>query len=293
MPRATVGEIELEYESFGDPAQGPIVLIMGLGAQMIAWEDEFCQALADRGRFVVRFDNRDAGLSTRLHGAKAPPLGTVALRAAQGLETAEVPYQLRHMAADVVGLLDTLGLSAAHLVGASMGGMIAQELAIRWPERVRTLTSIMSSTSEPGLPPPRPQAAATLVTPLPTQREAYVDAAVELLAALAGAGYPLERERARARVARAYDRGGPYAAGFLRQFTAILASGSRREALAGVRAPTLVIHGDDDPLIPVEAGQATARAVPGARLLLIPGMGHDLPSGAWPQLLDALAAHTA
>lgn len=293
MPRAAVPTIELEYECFGDPTRPPVVLIMGLGAQMIAWEEELCAALAARGRYVVRFDNRDVGLSTRLHGVKAPPLWTVMARAAAGLTTEEVPYRLRDMAADVVGLLDALGLASAHIVGLSMGGMIAQELAIGWPGRVRTLTSIMSSTGEAGLPLARPAAAATLMTPLPKERGAYVAAAVEVLAVLAGAGHPLDRVRARARVERAYDRaGGLYPAGFQRQLTAILASGSRREALAAVRAPTLVIHGDDDPLVPLAAGEATARAIPGARLLVIPGMGHDLPQGTWPQIIDALVAHT-
>lgn len=289
MPRARANGIELEYESFGRAGDPPLLLVMGLGAQMILWHDEFCGALAERGFHVTRFDNRDVGRSTWLDAAGMPDvLG--ALAAAGAGQPIDAPYRLSDMAGDAVALLDTLGAGSAHVVGASMGGMIAQTLAIEHPARVRTLTSIMSTTGHPGLPPARPEAMALLMAPLPTERAAQIERSVEASRVIGSPAYPSDPAELRALAERAYDRGiNP--PGFARQLVAILASGSRRAALAGVRVPTLVIHGDADPLVPVEAGRDTAAAVPGARLLELPGMGHDLPRALWPAVVDAIVEH--
>lgn len=289
MPRARANGIELEYESFGRAGDPPLLLVMGLGAQMILWHDEFCGALAERGFHVTRFDNRDVGRSTWLDAAGMPDvLG--ALTAAGAGQPIDAPYRLSDMAADAAALLDTLGAGSAHVVGASMGGMIAQTIAIEHPARVRTLTSIMSTTGHPGLPPARPEAMALLMTPMPAERAAQIERSVEAARVIGSPAYPSDPAELRALAERAYDRGiNP--PGFARQLVAILASGSRRAALAGVRVPTLVIHGDADPLVPVEAGRDTAAAVPGARLLELPGMGHDLPRALWPAVVDAIVEH--
>jgi pimeloyl-ACP methyl ester carboxylesterase len=202
------------------------------------------------------------------------------------------PYTLRDMAADAVGLLDALDIESAHVVGVSMGGMIAQEMAIGYPDRVRTLTSIMSSTGNPKLPPPRPEAAAILVTPAPTDREGYLEHSLQVWHVLNGPAFPLDEERARTRAGNNFDRGlSP--AGTMRQLAAILGSGSRREALTAVTVPTLVIHGDADPLVPVEGGIDTAETIPGAELLIIEGMGHDLPPAVAPRVIEAIVRHAA
>jgi pimeloyl-ACP methyl ester carboxylesterase len=282
-----VNGIQIVYDTFGDPSAPPLLMIMGLGAQMIDWDEEFCAQLAARGYWVIRFDNRDVGLSTRFDEAGVPNV----LAMMQAPEQAvEVPYTLRDMADDAVGLLDALRIEAAHVVGASMGGMIAQTVAIHHPERVRTLTSIMSTTGDPSLPPPKPEAAAILVTPAPTDRQGHLEYAIKTWQVLNGPVYPLDEDRTRERAGRSFDRGlSP--AGTARQLAAILASGSRKEALRSVSAPTLVIHGDADPLVPVEGGIDTANAIPGAELVIVEGMGHGLPVEVWPQVIDAIARH--
>jgi pimeloyl-ACP methyl ester carboxylesterase len=291
MPIARTDGIEIAYETFG-PADGrPLLLIMGLAAQMILWDDEFCAALAARGHRVIRFDNRDVGLSTKLDAAGMPD-AAAAMQAALLGERIAAPYLLRDLAADGVGLLDALGIPAAHVVGASMGGMIAQTMAITYPARVLSLTSIMSTTGERSLPPARPEAAAVLLLPAPADRAGNVERAVHIFRTIGSPGFPFDEARVRDLAGRSYDRCfSP--AGAARQLVAILASGSRREALAAVTIPTLVIHGRDDPLIPLEAGLDTARAVPGAELLVIDGMGHDLPRAAWPEIVERIGALTA
>ena len=275
MPRARANGIEIEYETFGDPADPTLLLVMGLGGQMILWPEELCSDLAARGLHVVRFDNRDVGRSTWLEQAGMPDVAGALGAALQG-RPIPAPYLLRDMAADAVGLLDALGVDIAHVVGASMGGMIAQTLAIEHPARVRTLTSIMSTTGHPGLPQARPEAMAVLLTPPPADRAGSLDAAVRTWRTIGSPGFPFDEAEVRRRAALAFDRG-VNPPGVARQLVAILASGSRREALRGVRAPTLVIHGLADPLVPVEGGRDTAQAVPGAELLEFEGMGHDLP----------------
>lgn len=288
MPRAAANGIELEYDSFGS---GPaIVLIMGIGTQMIAWDEEFCLALAARGFRVLRFDNRDIGLSTWLDPLGLPRLPALAARAALGLPV-QAPYTLSDMAKDTVGLLDHLGLRRAHLVGASMGGMIAQQVAIEAPERLASLTSIMAT---PGgarhLLGAQPAALRAFAGPRPKSKEEGLDFIVALYRVLHGGQTPFPEARVRARAAEAIARAW-HPAGFPRQLAAILASGDRTRALGAVRVPTLVLHGEADPLIPVSAGRATAAAIPGARFQLVPKMGHFLPPEAFDTLVEAIAGH--
>ncbi|WP_248959244.1 alpha/beta fold hydrolase [Sphaerisporangium perillae] len=280
MNRATTNGIELAYDAFGPPAGRPLLLIMGLGAQMISWDEEFCEMLAERGHRVVRFDNRDAGLSTHLHEAGMPDLGGAAAP----------PYLLEDMADDTAGLLDALGWDAAHVVGASMGGMIAQTFAIRHPARTLSLTSIMS-TPGPQIGAPTEAAMAALLSRSAADRDAVVSRALEMWEVIGSPGYPMDAERV-ARVAgegfdRAYDP-----AGFGRQFAAIRGSGDRTAALRELTVPALVVHGEADPLVQLPGGVATAEAIPGAKLLTFPGMGHDLPRPLWPEIADAVTELT-
>jgi pimeloyl-ACP methyl ester carboxylesterase len=289
MPRAVANGIELEYEVFGDEHQPPVVLIMGFASQMIVWDEGFCRALAHRGLRVIRFDNRDVGLSTKVDHLGTVNLGAALIAQRLGRPIAP-PYTLDDMADDVAGLLDWLGLASAHVCGASMGGMIAQTLAFRRPERVRSLTSIMSTTGDPALPQAELRARGVLLEPAPADREGYAEHAVKVWRTLGSPGFPFDQERVRERGRRAYDRG-IFPKGIVRQLTAIIAHGSRRERLRGVVAPTLVIHGEDDPLIPLGGGQDTAHWIDGARLVTIPGMGHDLPLEVWPLVVDEISRH--
>ncbi len=253
--------------------------------QLVGRDEAWCQGLADRGYWVIRFDNRDVGLWTKFDSVGIPNLPALI----QG-QTVAVPYLLDDMALDAVGLLDALEIAAAHIVGISMGGMIAQTVVINHPERVRTLTSIMSTTGDPGLPPPTREAGQFHFTPAPTQREPYLEYSLKVSHILAGSGFPFDEERARDYAGRAFDRGlNP--AGFGRQLAAVLASGSRKSALRSVAIPTLVIHGDADPLIPVEGGKDTDASIPGAKLMIIEGIGHNLPLEVWSQIFDMISAH--
>jgi pimeloyl-ACP methyl ester carboxylesterase len=290
MARARLNGIEIEYETFGDRGAPPLLLIMGLGGQLLLWDEEFCAELADRGRFVIRYDNRDVGLSTKLDHAGEPNLLEVMQAAATG-GSVESAYTLGDMADDAAGLLDALQLDSAHVVGASMGGMIAQTLVLRRAERVRSLTSIMSTTGNPDLPPPKPDALAALMRPRVEEREAAIEQAVSLQRIIGGTAFPLDPERTRQLAARCYDRSF-YPAGIARQLAAVMASGNRAPALASVRIPTLVVHGDADPLVPLDGGRDTADAIPAAELLVIEGLGHELPPQVWPRVIDAISAHT-
>jgi len=284
MPNLSANGIRIEYEEFGDRSRPPLLLIMGLGAQMILWPEEFCEQLAGRGHRVIRFDNRDVGKSTWFDDLGVPD--------ALMRQPVAAPYLLRDMAADAVGVLDALGIDTAHIVGASMGGMIAQSVAIDFPSRVRTVTSIMSSTGNPDLPPASPDAMGVLLAPPPTTRDEAIERSVSVFRTIGSPGFPFDEAEMRERAARAFDRGfNP--AGTVRQLVAILASGSRKQALGAVRVPALVIHGKDDPLVPFPAGQDTAAAIPGAELLAIDGMGHDLPRALWPRFVDRISALTA
>ena len=286
---AQANGIALCYDTFGDPLAPPLLLIMGLASQMIAWDDEFCAQLAARGYRVIRFDNRDIGLSTRFTEAGVPDVAAAFMAAMQG-KPVSAPYLLSDMADDAVGLLDALGIDKAHVVGASMGGAIGQTLAIRHAQRLRTLTSIMATTGAPGLPPPTPEALAMLFKPTPTDQAAYFESYCQTWKLLRAGSFPPDEARDLARAGQIFARGlNP--AGVARQLTAIVASGSRKEALAAVRVPTLVIHGDADPLVPVACGVDTAGSIPNASLLIIEGMGHALPITLWPRIIDAIAAH--
>jgi pimeloyl-ACP methyl ester carboxylesterase len=291
MPRAKTNGIEIEYEEFGAASGRPLLLIMGLGAQMVLWEEAFCEQLAERGHRVIRYDNRDVGLSSKLDAAGMPDV-MAAMGASMARRPVSAPYTLSDMAADAVGLLDALDIPKAHIVGASMGGMIAQTLAIEHPARVLTLTSIMSTTGNPALPPPSPQALSALIMPPPADRDAAIERGLHMFRIIGSPGFPLDEERIRRLAGRSWDRGGFHPQGVARHLVAILASGSRKEKLAAVRVPTLVIHGDADPLVPYTGGLDTAEAVPGATLLTIEGMGHDLPAEVWPRIIEGICELT-
>ena len=284
--RTPVGDVDIAYETFGDPADPPLLLVMGLATQMLGWDERFCLLLADRGFHVIRFDNRDIGLSTHLTEAGVPDLAALIA----GDPTAPAPpYTLLDMARDVDGLLTALGLESAHVVGASMGGMIAQQLAIGYPHRVRSLTSIMSTTSrEVGAA--RPEAMAAIFLPPPADPDQAAERALDVYRAIGSPGYPLDESRLADVARRAFARG-HHPAGVARQFSAIVVSPDRAPGLRDLSVPTLVIHGEDDPLVQVDGGRATAAAVPGARLVVVPGMGHDLPEPLWQQLVDEIVAH--
>jgi pimeloyl-ACP methyl ester carboxylesterase len=292
MPRARANGIELEYDTFGSAGDPTLLLIMGFGAPMILWREEFCEMLAARGLHVVRFDNRDCGLSTHLdHLAVADDLASVGSAGLRGAPVA-APYTLSDMAQDAVGLLDFLGVPRAHVAGASMGGMIAQTLALEHPERVRTLISIFSTTGAADMPPPKPEAMAALLAPVETDRAKAIERGLAMSRALGSPGYPFDEADERALLERMFDRG-MSAAGNARQLRAVAAAPSRREQLGALRMPTLVIHGIEDPIVRLEAGRDTAAAIPGAELVEIEGMGHDLPRALWPTLVDAIAKHAA
>lgn len=288
MPIANANGIRICYEELGSRSGRPLLLIMGLGSQMIYWRNDFCQLFVERGYRVIRFDNRDIGQSTWFDDAGMPNIPAIMQAAFTG-QPVEVPYKLSDMAADAAGLLDALDIPSAHVVGASMGGMIAQTLAIEHPQRVRSLTSIMSTTGDADIPPPRPEAMAVLLTPPPTGREEAIERTVQVFRTIGSPGFPFDEREVRAIGTEAFDRGAN-PAGVARQLAAILGSGSRTAALRNVNVPTLVIHGKDDPLVPLAGGERTASAIPGARTLFIDGMGHDLPRPLWPRIVEAICA---
>jgi pimeloyl-ACP methyl ester carboxylesterase len=283
----TVGDVELCYERFGDPADPAMLLVMGLGTQMLGWDEELCATLAARGFHVVRFDNRDIGRSTKLSHLAPPSLRQLALR-----DRRAASYSLADMADDAIGLLDHLGIERAHVVGASMGGMIAQTIAIRHPGRVRSLVSIMSNTGARLTGRPALRVLPIFLKRAPRSREGYIEHTVKLFEAIGSPSFERDEAHFRTMLGRAYDRGiDP--AGSARQLAAILADGDRAPQLRRLDVPALVIHGTADRLINPSGGRATARAIPGARLLLIEGMGHDLPRAAWPRIVEAIADNAA
>ena len=286
---ATANGLTLCFETFGAREKPALLLIMGLGAHMIQWDETFCEALAARGFFVIRFDNRDVGRSSKIE--MAPNALASALQTAMTLKPFSPPYLLADMAADSVGLLDALKIDTAHIVGASMGGAIAQKIALLYPERVKTLVSIMSTTSERDLPPPNPQVREIFFKPPPRDADEYVKANVEAWRLMRGDDDPDEVARDERRARRAAQRAPLCPEGGARQMLAMLGSGGRRSRLIAVKAPTLVIHGADDPLVPLPCGEDTARSIPGARLLVLDKMGHALPRRVWAPILEAIAAH--
>ena len=270
--------IGIAYERFGDPDAPPVLLVMGLGRQMLGWRDEFCLALVARGVHVIRFDNRDVGLSTHLHDALPPDV-----MAALGGDFSSATYTLSDMAADTVGLLDALGLESAHIVGASMGGMIAQTVAIEYPDRVRSLTSIMSTTGDTTVGQATQEALGVLLSAPATSRREAIERTVSTYRVIGSPAFDFDEEGVRERAGIAYDRAyDPL--GAARQFVAILASGDRTAGLRAVTVPALVLHGAEDPLVDLSGGRATADAVPDAELVVFDGMGHDLPRELWPEI---------
>ncbi|WP_415954328.1 alpha/beta fold hydrolase [Streptomyces sp. KLOTTS4A1] len=293
MPIADVPSgVSIAYDTFGDPADPPVLLVMGFGAQMISWHEDFCRMLAGRGHYVIRYDNRDCGLSTKFDAHPVDMTRFIDVVSAGEIAAAQamIPYTLQDMADDGLGLLTTLGISRAHIFGSSMGGMIAQTMAITHPERCVTLTSMMSSTGESAYGQPSPAAQQVLFSPKPADRAGYVNAS-EGEVAWASRRY-VDIDGIRELAARSYDRA-YYPAGTGRQLGAMILSGSRAEALTSLTVPTLVIHGLDDTLIDPSGGKRTAELVPGAELVLLPDMGHDRPRELWPAIIDAVAAHTA
>jgi pimeloyl-ACP methyl ester carboxylesterase len=281
---APTNGIELCYQEMGDPDGEPLLLVMGLATQMIAWDEEFCGMLAERGFRVVRFDNRDIGRSTRIKAAGMPGKLDMFLG-----RRATAPYLLRDMAADTFGLMDHLEIDSAHVVGASMGGMIAQTTAIERPERVRSITSIMSTTGSRRVGHPSYRTFGLLLGKPPREREAAIERVVKTFKTIGSPGYPFEEERVRRIAGRSFDRGHSEA-GIARQLHAITASGDRTPALRKLDLPALVIHGKNDVLVNPSGGRATAKAIPGARLKLVEGMGHDLPRALWPTFVEEIAA---
>ena len=291
MGRVSANGLEFEYEEFGDAESPPVILIMGLSLQMIAWPPQFCEALVDAGFRVIRFDNRDIGLSSKLHGEKAPGMGQFLLAQLFGMPF-KAPYTVVDMAKDTLGIMDALDIQSAHLVGASMGGMIAQNVAAMAGDRVRSLTSIMSSSGDRRLPGPKWEVRRAVLgrRTRGKGKEAEIERLMKLFHIIGSSKYPRNDEQMREMVTQAVERS-YYPQGFLRQFAGILADGSRVQRLRGITVPTLVIHGDDDCLIPVEGGRHTAECIPGARLEIIEGMGHDLPAPLLEQLAEMIVGH--
>jgi len=287
MPRARVEKLELEYETFGRASDPALLLIMGLGGQLVLWDEGFCERLVAHGFFVIRFDNRDVGLSTKLDSAGMSNVIGALLNVARG-RPVQAPYTLEEMAEDALGLLDALRISAAHVVGSSMGGATAQILTIAHPARVLSLTSIMSTSGDPSVPAAPLELVGRLSERPPEEREAFLEYSVRVQRAAAGQGGYFDEARALERAARVFERGVDVG-GPARQFVAMLAAPSRRAGLTGVRAPTLVVHGETDPLAHPLGGRDTAAAVPDAELLEVPEMGHDLPPPVWGLVADAIA----
>ena len=288
---AQINGIRIAYDTFGDQGSPPLLLIMGLGGQMINWHEEFCAQLAAEGYWVIRFDNRDVGLSTKFDGAGVPDLDTLTHALVRG-QAVDLPYTLRDMANDAVGLLDALGIKSAHILGTSMGGRIAQLIALHNPNRVRTLIPIMSPMGEPGYPPPSPEALAILHEPAPQDRDGYIEYSVRAARALSGPAFPIEEGLVRERAGKAFDRC-VNPGGVARQLAALMAAGGVKKDLGSLNIPTLVIHGSHDPLIPVECAADMASIIPGAQLLIIEGLGHSLADfpRLWPQVIDAVTRH--
>ncbi len=291
MAQLNTNGIRIEYDTFGEQRHRPLLLIMGLGAQMTRWPELFCQGLAEQGHYVIRFDNRDVGLSERFEAAGPPDIAAITAAVMAGRDP-EVPYTLEDMANDSAGLLDALSLDAAHICGASLGGMIAQTLAIAHPNRVLSLTSIMSSTGNRNLPPPKPEAMAALMSPPAQDRDSSI-ARTESIAKIIGSpAYPADPAELRERAAADFDRSF-YPVGVARQMAAASVQADRRAALAKVQAPALVIHGNEDPLVPVTGGIDTHEALRRSTLWTVDGMGHDLPKPLWPSIIERISALTS
>jgi pimeloyl-ACP methyl ester carboxylesterase len=282
-----IGDVDIAYETFGDPTDPALLLVMGLATQMIAWHEDFCGQLAERGFHVIRFDNRDVGRSSAIRHVPVPTLRQLVLRSKKA-----AGYTLSDMAGDAVGLLDHLGIERAHVVGASMGGMIAQTIAIEHPDRVLSLCSIMSNTGARWSGQPKLATYRVVLGTPPQERDKFIDHVLKMYRVIGSPGFDRNEDDLRDVAGRSYDRG-RNPAGSGRQLAAIIASGDRTKRLGAISAPTVVIHGTKDRLVSPSGGRATAKAIPGARLVTIDGMGHDLPRGTWPRIVGAIAENAA
>ncbi len=288
MPIAKINGHDIAYETHGDPSNTPLVMIMGLGSQLVHWPDELIEALVARDLYIITPDNRDIGLSHKFADKGVPDIGQIMGDLAAG-KAVEGPYSDKDMADDIAGLLDHLGISSAHIHGVSMGGMITQRFGVHHPEKARSLIVHMSTTGAPGLAPATPEAMGALLTPPPSpDRETVLEHSVPMRNAIGSPGFPSDPERIKEYTGRAYDRCYDRD-GVARQLAAILTSGSRREAIQSITAPTLVIHGKDDPLVPVDGGEDVAANIKGARLEIIEGYGHDLPLQLVDRFTDLIA----
>ena len=289
MPKAYINDIEIAYETIGDPNSKPLLLIAGLGSQLLAWSDEICEILANNGFFVIRFDNRDVGLSTKFDSAGIPDMMEIAATYTRG-EIPKLPYTLEDMADDAIGVLDALNVEKAHICGASMGGMIAQIIAYRHPSRVQSLIVIMSTTGNPTLPQAKPEIMAQFFAPVPSEREAYIEEMVKRDSLIYG-NFEYDEIQGREYRTKEYDRS-YYPEGIARQMAAMAVPGNIQPKISAIKAPTLVIHGRKDPFNSVEAGKEIASTIPGAELLLLDGMGHSFPHDVLEQILNALIANS-
>ena len=289
MPKANVNNIEIEYETIGDPTSKPLLLIAGLGSQLLAWSDEICENLANIGFFVIRFDNRDVGLSTKFEDAGIPDMMEISAAYTRG-EKPNLPYTLEDMADDAVGILDTLKIDKAHICGASMGGMIAQIIAYRHPSRVQSLAVIMSTTGNPELPPSKPEILMQFFAPVPSEREAYIDEMVKRDSLIYG-NFTYDEVQGRDYRTKEYDRS-YYPEGIARQMAAMAVPGNIKPKISVIQTPTIVIHGSEDPFNPIEAGKEIASTIPRAELLIIDGMAHSFPIEVVPRIVNALVANS-
>ncbi|MCJ7647868.1 MAG: alpha/beta fold hydrolase [Candidatus Lokiarchaeota archaeon] len=289
MPKAKVNNIEIEYETIGDPISKPILLIAGLGSQLLAWSDEMCEDLTNLGFYVIRFDNRDIGLSTKFENAGIPDMLEISAAYARG-EKPKIPYTLEDMADDAIGVLDALNIERAHVCGASMGGMIAQIIAYRHPPRVLSLAVIMSTTGNPELPPSKPEILMQFFAPVPSEREAYIEEMVKRDSLINGT-FPYDENRSREYRTNEYDRS-YYPQGIARQLAAMAFPGNIKPFITAIIAPTIVIHGSEDPFNLIEAGKDIATSIPGAELLILDGMGHSFPRELMTHIFNGLVANS-
>jgi pimeloyl-ACP methyl ester carboxylesterase len=288
MPKANLNQIQLEYETIGESSSEPLLLIAGIGSQLLAWSDDFCKKLAVNGFFVIRFDNRDVGLSTKLNDAGIPDMMEISAAYYRG-EKPTLPYTLEDMADDAVGLLDALNVEKAHICGASMGGIIAQIIAYRHPSRVHSLIVMISTTGNPGLPPAKPEIMAQFFAPVPSEREAYIEEMIKRDSLICG-NFEYDKVQRREYRTKEYDRS-YYPEGIARQMAAMAVPGNIQPRISSIKAPTLVIHGKEDPFNSIDAAKEIASTIPGAELLLIDGMAHSFPKEILPQIIKAIVSH--
>jgi pimeloyl-ACP methyl ester carboxylesterase len=288
MPKANVNQIKIEYETIGDSSSEPLLLIAGLGSQLLAWSDEFCQKLAEDGFFVIRFDNRDVGLSTKFNDAGIPDMMKISSAYTRG-EKPTLPYTLEDMADDAVGLLDALNIRKAHICGASMGGIIAQIISYKHPSRVKSLIVVMSTTGNPALPPAKPEIMAQFFAPVPSEREAYIEEMTKRDSLICG-NFKYDKVQGKEYRTKEYDRS-YYPEGIARQMAAMAVPGNIQPRISSIKAPTLVVHGKEDPFNSIDAAKEIASTIPGAELLLIDGMAHSFPKEILPQIIEAIISH--